>query len=131
MSAENFTILQFLSSATGFLVFLTVFGCENTRIRTQIVHLPMREEFKDTIFVKKILWEKFLKNDKTNLVFPLKTGKIPSDMKKGCISLIYKIGPKNKIGNYRPISLFNTDFKIFTKILTQRIRHSLGDLVQK
>ena len=59
-------ILQFLSSATGFLVFLTVFGCENPRIRTQIVHLPMREEFKDTIFVKKILWPKFSKNDKTN-----------------------------------------------------------------
>ena len=58
---------------TWFLVFLTVFGCENPRIRTQIVHLPMREEFKDTIFVKKILWPKFSKNDKTNLIFPLKT----------------------------------------------------------
>ena len=52
-------------------------------------------------------------------------------MKKGYISLIYKKGPKNKIGNYRPILLLNTDFKIFTKILTQRIRQSLGDLVQK
>ena len=52
-------------------------------------------------------------------------------MKKGYISLIYKKGPKNIIGNYRTISLLNTDFKIFTKILTQCIRHSLGDLVQK
>ena len=52
-------------------------------------------------------------------------------MKKGYISLIYKKGPKNKIGNYRPISLLNTDLKIFTKILTQRIRHLMGDLVQK
>ena len=69
MSAENF---KFLSSATGFLVFLTVFGCENPRIRTQIVHLSMREEFKDTIFVKKILWPKFSKNEKTNPIFPLK-----------------------------------------------------------
>ena len=65
-------ILQFLSAATGFLVFLTVFGCENPKIRTQIVHLPMREEFKDTIFVKKVLWPKFSKNDKTNPIFPLK-----------------------------------------------------------
>ena len=54
-------ILQFLSSATGFLVFLTVFGCENPRIRTQIVHLPMREEFKDTIFVKNIMAKIFEK----------------------------------------------------------------------
>ena len=60
-----------------------------------------------------------------------KTGKIPLDMKKGYISLIYENGLKNKIVNYRPISLLNTDFKIFTKILTQRIRHLLGDLVQK
>ena len=52
-------------------------------------------------------------------------------MKKGYISLIYKKGPKNKIGNYRPISLLNTDLKIFTKILTQRIRHLMGDLIQK
>ena len=59
------------------------------------------------------------------------TGKIPTDMKKGYISLIYKTGPKNKIGNYRPISLLNTDLKIFTKILTQRICHLMGDLVQK
>ena len=64
--------LQFLWSATGFLVFFTVLECENPRIRTQIVHLPMREEFKDTIFVKKILWPKFSKNDKTNIMFPLK-----------------------------------------------------------
>ena len=59
------------------------------------------------------------------------TGKIPSDMKKGYIFLVYKKGPKNKIGNYIPLLLLNTDFKIFAKVLTQCIRHSLGDLVQK
>ena len=37
-------ILQFLSSATGCLVFLTLFGEENLRIRAQILRLPMREE---------------------------------------------------------------------------------------
>ena len=37
-------ILQFLSSATRLLVFLTLFGYENPRIRAQIVHLIMCEE---------------------------------------------------------------------------------------
>ena len=35
------------------------------------------------------------------------------------------------IGNYRPTSLLNTDFKIFTKILARRVGHVLGDLMQK
>ena len=61
-----------------------------------------------------------------------KTGKNTLEYeKKEYISLIYKKGPKNIIDNYRPISLLNTDFKIFTKILIQRICHSLGDLVEK
>ena len=37
-------ILQFLSSATGLLVFLTLFGYENPKIRAQVVHLSMREK---------------------------------------------------------------------------------------
>ena len=37
-------ILQFLSPATGILVFLTLFGYDNPRIRAQILHLPMRKE---------------------------------------------------------------------------------------
>ena len=65
-------ILQFLSSETGFLVFLTVFGSENPRIRTQIVHLPVREEFKDTIFVKKYYGQNFRKMIKRTPYSPLR-----------------------------------------------------------
>ena len=37
-------IWPILSSATGFLIFLTLFRYENPRIKAQIIHLPMREE---------------------------------------------------------------------------------------
>ena len=47
--------------------------------------------------------------------------KIPAKSKAGLITLVPKVGPVNEIENYRPISLLNTDYKIFTKILKARL----------
>ena len=47
----------------------------------------------------------------------LKTGTFPADGKKGDIIPIYKKGDKNKVSNYRPISLLPVFGKIFEKIL--------------
>ena len=60
-----------------------------------------------------------------------KTGKNTLGYEKKIHFFNLQKGLKNIIGNHRPISLLNTNFKIFTKIITQHIRHSLGDLVQK
>ena len=59
-------IWPILSCATGFLVFLTVFGYKNPRIRAQIIHLPMREEI-SVIFGK--FYENRMKNKVTNRFF--------------------------------------------------------------
>ena len=59
-------IWPILSSATGLLVILTVFGYKNPRIRAQIVHLPMREEI-GVIFQK--FYENWMKNKVTNQFF--------------------------------------------------------------
>ena len=40
---------------------------------------------------------------------------------EGLISVLYKKGVKDDPRNYRPISLLNCDYKIFTRILTQRM----------
>lgn len=40
---------------------------------------------------------------------------------EGCISPIYKKKDPEDIANYRPITLLNTDYKIFTKALSMKL----------
>ncbi|KAJ3925805.1 MAG: hypothetical protein NXY57DRAFT_1051616 [Lentinula lateritia] len=46
----------------------------------------------------------------------------------GWMCPIYKKGEKSEISNYRPITLLNTDYKIFTKALTFSLRTSINQL---
>jgi len=46
----------------------------------------------------------------------LYTQKIPKEWNKSDILLIFKSGDRNKIGNYRPITLNATIAKIFSKL---------------
>ena len=55
--------------------------------------------------------------------------KIPAKSKAGLITLVPKVGPVNEIENYRPISLLNTDYKIFTKILKARLDPILEKII--
>ncbi|TFY57613.1 hypothetical protein EVJ58_g6920 [Rhodofomes roseus] len=49
-------------------------------------------------------------------------GKLPdSRFADGWLCPIYKKGDKRKIENYRPITLLNTDYKIYTRILTSKL----------
>ena len=51
----------------------------------------------------------------------LKTGEIPDLYKEGSLSLIYKNGDPYDLINYRPITLLNTQYKIFSSIITKRL----------
>ena len=42
-------------------------------------------------------------------------------LNEGCINLIYKKKDPEDIANYRPITLLNTDYKIFTKALSIKL----------
>ena len=57
----------------------------------------------------------------------LKTGIFPADWKKGNIIPIYKKGDKNKVSNYRPISLLPVFGKIFEKILYDNLYKYLNE----
>ena len=55
----------------------------------------------------------------------LSSGSIPSDWKSSAMTIIYKKGDKESIGNYRPITNLPTLYKIFSKVLLGRIRRTL------
>ena len=59
----------------------------------------------------------------------LSRGRIPAKFKAGLITLVPKMDPLNEIENFRPISLLNTDYKIFTKILTARMNPILEKII--
>lgn len=56
-------------------------------------------------------------------------GLVPPDLNKTFIALIPKSNNANHITQFRPISLCNTIYKVFTKILATRIKHLLNTII--
>ena len=59
----------------------------------------------------------------------IENGSLPDFMKEGIISLLYKKKDRKDIRNYRPVTLLNSDYKIFTKILTARLKTVVTQLI--
>ena len=57
----------------------------------------------------------------------LKHSKVPDDWNTAIIMLLYKKGNPKDLNNYRPISLLNCVYKLFTKIITNRITKTLDE----
>ena len=61
-------------------------------------------------------------------------GKLPDSFLRGDIGLIFKKGDRDEVRNYRPITLLQGAYKIFTRVLTRRmvkVVHEFVDECQK
>ena len=56
-------------------------------------------------------------------------GSLSESQKCAVISLIFKKGNKHDIGNYRPISLTNVDYKILAFVLANRIQNVIKSII--
>ena len=63
------------------------------------------------------------------LNYYLSGGRMPAKFKAGIMKLVPKEGPYNEIPNYRPITLMNADYKIFTKIISNRLQPILEKII--
>lgn len=60
-----------------------------------------------------------------------KEGTLSRTMKNGMITLIYKKGDKQEITNWRPITLLNVDYKVFAKVMANRLKHVLPKIINQ
>ena len=54
---------------------------------------------------------------------------MPDSMRQAVITCIYEKGEMEDINNWRPVSLLNYDYKIFKKVIANRIHSSLEDII--
>ncbi len=57
-------------------------------------------------------------------------GEVQNRMVEGVITLVLKKENKLELENYRPISLLNSDYKILTKVLANRMKRVIRDIIQ-
>ena len=61
--------------------------------------------------------------------FMLRENLLSKSQKNGIIILFYKHGDKSNLSNWRPITLLCVDYKIFTKIIVNRIKPLLAKFI--
>ena len=65
------------------------------------------------------------------LLYTFETGKMSFTQRLSILSLLHKKGERNKIRNYRPISLTNSDYKILAFVLARRLQKVINNLIQE
>lgn len=58
-------------------------------------------------------------------------GDMPPGFHEGLISIIYKQGERTDPSNYRPITLLNTDYRLYAKVLALRLNPCLPHIIDR
>jgi hypothetical protein len=58
-------------------------------------------------------------------------GVLPEEFASGDISVLYKKGDPRDVRNYRPITLLQVDYKIYSKVLVRRMKTVLDSFISK
>jgi hypothetical protein len=79
-------------------------------------------------FFKKY-WEEIKADYLLMITRAVENKKLPPGVNKGLISLLHKGGAKNKLSNWRPITLLNVTYKLFAKVLQLRLQPVLMEIM--
>jgi hypothetical protein len=82
-----------------------------------------------TIEFFKTYWELVGLDYLSMIQLSLREGKLPASVVQGLISLLHKGGDRRPIGNYRPITLLNSTYKIYAKLLQCRLQPILMKVI--
>ena len=56
-------------------------------------------------------------------------GEMPLSMSIGLVTMIYKKGSRDRLQNYRPLSMLNSDYKVLARVLANRVKQVIGKVV--
>jgi hypothetical protein len=83
-----------------------------------------------TVGIYKIFWSYLKQSYYDALMEAINKGELSTSQKQSVIRLIHKKGKdRNKIGDWRPISLINVDTKIFSRLITARLEAGLSKCI--
>ena len=63
--------------------------------------------------------------------YAINSGSLPKSFRKAVITLIPKKGDLANISNWRPVSLLNNDYKIFAKVLANKLKTHISNIVSE
>jgi hypothetical protein len=79
----------------------------------------------------KVFWSRIKQLVIDSFLYALESGELSVDQKRAVITLTPKPNKDNRyLQNWRPISLLNTDYKILTKTLAQKLQNVLPSIIE-